>query len=526
MQHTGGGRVGLRTVCRLSVACAQACVLTSVLVRCGLAQEVAPVELTGLLRAQEQLTTLIQRVEPSVVAIARLSAPSDQPVPVDLDPFAAVIASPDEATFIPGEFGTGVVVASSEDGRSRLVLTNHHVVTSSAGGRDGSRLWIRTSTRHTLPATLHAFDPRSDLAVLLVDLDRERTGLTENALPPISYGDDRIAKGMLVLALGNPLAIARDGSCSASLGIIGNIGRRSMAPPADTGAAEEAQNIHQFGTLLHVDTRLDVGMSGGALVNLEGRLIGLTTSLAALQGHDRGAGFAIPLDATTRRIVDSLIAGLEVEYGFLGITPDDALADDMREARPQVSQGTAARVGRVARQSPAARGGLESGDLVLSVNDRAVYDGNDLIREVGLLGPDATAQLKVFRIRTRSFVDCTVALGKWPVHDDSQIVSSRDRHEPWNGVRVDYSTSRRRYMTSSFLTEYVRAVVITSVDPQSPAAAAGLEPGLFVSAVDEVAVETPTEFYQALGSARDAATLTLTDGRQVRITSANAPANP
>jgi serine protease Do len=171
----------------------------------------------------------------------------------------------------------------------------------------------------------------------------------------------------------------------------------------------------------------------------------------------------------------------------------------------------------VARGSPAEQGGLQPGDLVLSVNDRTVYDGEDLVREVGLLGPGEFADLKIYRPRSRSFGVLRVQLGKWPVQDDSLIIASHKRYQPWNGLQIDYSTSRRRYMTSAFLAEYVRAVVITEVAPNSPAAGSQLEPGLFITEVNGVPVESPAEFYAALPEGSSKVELTLLDNRRVTL---------
>src|SRR5262249_42495116 len=135
-----------------------------------------------------------------------------------------------------------------------------------------------------------------------------------------------VRKGQIVIALGNPYAIARDGSASATWGIVSNISRQAMAEGEPTDSeARRNETIHHLGTLIQLDARLDLGTSGGALLNLQGELIGMTTSLAAIVGYEKSAGFAIPFDDSMKRIIESLRQGKEVEYGFLGVTPGEIL---------------------------------------------------------------------------------------------------------------------------------------------------------------------------------------------------------
>ena len=139
-----------------------------------------------------------------------------------------------------------------------------------------------------------------------------------------------------------------------------------------------------------------MGASGGALLNLDGALIGITTALAALQGYEKSAGYAIPFDAGTRRIIGDMLNGYEAEYGFLGISPEPFRWTDT-EGRPV----TTVRAAHVAQQSPADQAesptgepaGLRTGDLILQINGQPVHDVADLMRIIGLLGPSAETQL-------------------------------------------------------------------------------------------------------------------------------------
>jgi serine protease Do len=213
-----------------------------------------------------------------------------------------------------------------------------------------------------------------------------------------------------------------------------------------------------------------------------------------------------------RRIIDDLIRGYEAEYGFLGIQPGTISRNDVRLGGEKLVQASAAVATQVAVDSPAFQAGLRNGDVILAIDDRTIYDDAGLMRVIGLRGPDATVDLRVRRANGAETTTLTVRLGKWPVYDDSTIVSTARRHAPWRGVHVDYPTARRRFLSGDLLDIFHKAVVVTEVAPDSPGAQAGLQVGEFVERVDGVPVQTPAEFHAALADMDGPVTLTLTDG--------------
>jgi len=480
---------------------------------------------------ESNFTNVIEQGEQSIVSVARLVATPAQGIPAPLgQQDRRGLVGPDQPDFVPTDFGTGVIITPPKE-RQRpgvaYVLTNAHVVLGSRRSGDwipfedarrvSARIAVRLHSRHLLPATLVAADPRSDLAVLQLDLKGEQ--IPDELAPPIKMGDaSTMKKGSLVVALGNPYAIARDGSASASVGIISNISRR---PEPVGGRLQDLTDsdvtLHHYGTLLHVDMRLNVGASGGGLLNLDGELVGLTTALAALEGYEKSAGYAIPMTPSIRRIVDSLCQGYEVEYGFLGIRPGIAPSELIRPFRAITLQPTAARALRIARHSPAEAAGMREGDILLAVNDQPVYDDVDLVREVGLLGPGAIAKVRLIRPAQSKEITLDVALGKWPVYDDALIFATRQRHEPWRGLTYDYATARRKYLAANTLDEMQRGVVITKVEPGSAAANAGLVEGMYITEVDGVKVDSPKQFAESVRDHRDAIKLQLTDQETVTV---------
>jgi serine protease Do len=467
------------------------------------------------------LIDVIHRVEPSVVSIARVrpNAGTGRINSFELDPENRQDSDrPESPDFIPNEFGAGVVITPPSGGAQRYILTNYHVVHGGPSAKAGeSQIYVRFGDRRGYYAQILAGDPRSDLAVLAIDYTA--LGLKPVDLKPITLRAETtpLEKGQLVLGLGNPYAIARDGSATASWGMISNISRRPAPTRVrDFGMPQSDSSIHQFGTLLQVDTRMDLGTSGGALVNLRGELIGVTTSLAAIEGYERSVGFAIPIDEFTRRVIETLCHGYEVEYGFLGLTLKTMLPDQLRR-RYGVSfkQASTVEVKSIIANSPAAIAQVRQEDLILEVEGHPLLDQFDLMRYVALYGPEATVRLRVWRPSDSSELTLPAKLGKWPVMEEDAIIATSRRYSPWRGLIVDYPTGRYKYF--GWPPQFRDAVVVTSVASRSPAQAAGLTEGDFISSVNSIPVRTPGEFQDAVRGANGPVTLELTDHRKLTV---------
>ncbi|RMG40204.1 MAG: PDZ domain-containing protein [Planctomycetota bacterium] len=469
---------------------------------------------------QRVLRAVDRRAAPSVVAIARVTSGASHAI---VAPDAASPPNPLDPDFVPDDFGTGVVIPGPAP-QSIRVLTLYHVVrggptTRGRGPAATCRLYVYAAPRRAYEATIWAADPRSDLAVLTLHSTDGRGEAAD--LPPLTPDRaERLERGDFVAALTNPYAVARDGSPSLSWGTLGNLARAPATAVANAPAESEAsETIHHFGTLWQIDTRLPLGSSGGAVLDLRGRLVGIATSMAALDGYERDTGFVIPFDEPARRAIATLIAGREVGYGFLGIAlfPDRGGLFGLPLPR---SESPGVRVRGVIPDSPADRAGLRDGDLIQRIDGVPVYDRRDLMREIGRHAPGSPVKLSISRPTSARPVEVTVkALGKWPVVDDTSIVTAVPNHPPQRGIVVDFPTARRRYNPVP-LSRYPRAVVVVEVQPNSPAAAAKLRAGDFIVSVGGIPVETPeqfvTAFQRALQQSRSVP-LRLLDGRLVQI---------
>jgi S1-C subfamily serine protease len=433
-----------------------------------------------LFALQDTTTAAIKKAEPSIACI--LVSRSDDARNQRLD----------DPTRVPESYGSGVVI----DERG-LVLTDLHVV------RDATAIYVRLPGDKGCYATIRAGDPRSDLAVLQLDA----TVLPVKAL---KFGDGgAVRKGDFALTLAHPFAAGfRDGSPSASWGLISNIRRRA---PGKVTEEANAKTLHQFGTLLQTDARLNLGCSGGALLDLKGNLIGLTTALAAISGGETPGGFAVPIDAGMRRIIDVLARGEEVEYGFLGVSfPTD------RDRRP-APVGEGVMIEQVIPGSPAGLAGLHPRDYIRSVNGLPVREPDDLFVALGTLLAGSEARLEVAHSPRGPGEAVSVKLSKFYV--PGKIIATR-RPDAVGGLRVDYTSILYLRGGQQIYRGIPEGVMIREVQSGSAADTARLQESKVIQRVNGRKVTTPDEFYREMQNARGPVELTLVsaDFREEKVT--------
>ncbi len=430
----------------------------------------------------EQAATALQRSlvdavaigEKSVVAIARVRKDVQGPAIALRFPFGAARQSldPSSPDFVPHDFGAGVIVD-----QSGLILTTLHVL----GDVDTSSHYVWHQKRSFL-ATVVATAPWYDLAVLKIDGE---------TFTPIKFGDGSTArKGQLVIALGNPAAIARDGNISASWGIVSNVARRAAPTPSRSNEPLGRETLHHFGTLIQTDAKLDFGYGGGALLNLDGEMIGLTTSYAGTINSETAAGLAIPVDDDFRRIVDTLKSGNTPEFGFLGVGPE-TLNVSLRQRGLH-----GARLVSVMDGTPAARAGLRADDIVTHINGKTIFDEGDLFWRIGVLSPGATAQLRIVRgdiaNPNAAVIELPVTVSKKYVNTVRKPVVTADV-PTWRGLRVDYATASPAF-AQLLDRPPADSLNVVEVLKDSRAWQAGIRVGDFITHVADSKVTTPPEF--------------------------------
>ncbi len=347
--------------------------------------------------------------------------------------------------------GSGVIV--SEDG---YILTCNHVIE----GADEIKVEINGGREYT--AKVVGADPPTDTAVLKVDA----TGL-----PAITLASsERLEVGDVVLAIGNPFGIGQ----TVTMGIVSATGRGELG-------------IMAYEDFIQTDASINRGNSGGALVDAQGRLIGVNSAIMSRTGGNQGVGFAIPI-SMARVVMERLIQDGKVTRGYLGVnlqplTPELA-------TRLGVKDQTGALITEVVEGTPAAEAGMKPGDLVVEYNGKKVNDYRQLRLMVSQTKPKTKTSFKILRDgKTRSF---NVTLAELPSERSFGGLMRRgepsapDQGETLEGVEVTDLDARNRRQYN--IPSHVRGALVTAVDANSAAFEKGLRPGDVILGIEQKAV--------------------------------------
>jgi serine protease Do len=364
-----------------------------------------------------------------------------------------------------GGLGSGVIV--SADG---YLLTNHHVV------RDAEKVKVELSDRRTLDAKIVGVDAASDLAVLKIEA---------KGLPVLPFGDsDALRVGDIVLAFGNPLGVGQ----TVTMGIVSAKGRA-------TGVGDGS-----FEDFLQTDAPINQGNSGGALVSATGQLVGINSQIMSPSGGNIGIGFAIP-SRMAETVMTQLVNDGEVHRGQLGVTVQGVTSDIAQSLG--LSEVKGALVSAVTKDSPAGRAGIERGDVIVAVNGQPVTDGNALRNRIASTSPGSSVAVGLVRDGHEKTVHATLG----------QVASAKakaDRAEPGEGGRLGLAV---RPVTPEMAKELGLAagtgLYVAEVEPDGPAADAGIRPGDVIEQVNRKPVTDVAELKAAVKGAAGKPALVL-----------------
>jgi Do/DeqQ family serine protease len=390
--------------------------------------------------------------------------------------------------FKRGGLGSGIIVRRAGD--TYYVVTNNHVVD------EATDISVKLYDQRDYKAKVVGKDDRKDLAVV--------SFTTRESLPVAELGDSNALEvGDIVLAVGNPLGFEN----TVTMGIVSALGRRGP----------QGQSVSPSTDYIQTDASINQGNSGGALVNIRGEVIGINTWIAAPSGGNVGLGFAIPIN-NAKKAIDDFISKGKVEYGWLGVLPDDVQAMADRDTYPGVAKDMriegvkGALVLNVFKNSPADKAGLMPGDYITRVNGQDIKNRDDLILLVGNLLAGRSYDFEVVRYGERQKLP--IRLG---VRDDKSEASSYKNM--WPGISVVRITDEIR--KEADLEKGLNGVVIGLVaDPETPAGVAGLRPGDVVLSINGRAVSTVMDFYKALNekSRREVTFKVNRKGTEVTVT--------
>jgi serine protease Do len=370
-----------------------------------------------------------------------------------------------------GGLGSGVIISS--DG---YILTNNHVV-------DGA-----TDVRVTLPdrrefkAKVIGTDAKTDIAVIRIDASN---------LPALTIADSsKLQVGDAVLAIGNPYGVGQ----TVTMGIVSATGRANLG-------------IEDYEDFIQTDAAINPGNSGGALVNDRGELVGINTAiLAAGSGGNQGIGFAVPVNLA-RNVMDQIVVHGSVTRAYLGVTVQEVTPAIAKAIGLDAPKG--ALVSDVSPNSPAQKAGLQSGDVILSMNGTPILESNQLRMSISMMGTNQAMRMQIFRNgRTQ---DVTAETAEMPGKKvERASTEGGDSTGALEGVSVENLNPEMAQQAG--VAPNTSGVVVTGVDPASAAAGSGLKEGDVIQEVNHSKITNSDEFASAIQKSKGDSLLLVNRG--------------
>jgi serine protease Do len=346
--------------------------------------------------------------------------------------------------------GSGFII--SPDG---YILTNNHVV------GEADKIMVGLNDGRDLQAKVIGTDPKSDVALIKIDADK---------LPVIKLGDsDKLEIGEWVIAVGNPFGLSE----TVTVGVV--------------SAKSRSVGIAEYEDFIQTDAAINPGNSGGPLLNLDGQAIGINSAIFSQSGGYMGIGFAIPINLA-KNIEEQLIKTGKVNYGYLGIEMDPQGVTPEKAKFFGLDKNQGVIVTRVVEDSPAAKGGLKDGDVIIKLNGQEVKNNQSFRMTVSQFEPGAKVELTV--VRNNEQKDLTIAVGSL---NESTMAPSETAGKA--GLEVQQITSD---IAKQLGINAKEGVMVSKVGRNSVAEKAGIRPGMVILSVNRQRTNSVKEFNAAM----------------------------
>ncbi len=350
--------------------------------------------------------------------------------------------------------GSGFIV--TEDG---YIITNNHVV------GDADTINVKLADGRHFKAKVVGTDPDTDVAVIKIDA---------HDLPTLPLGDsDALNVGEWVVAIGNPFGLYK----TVTVGVVSAKGRSGIG-------------INDYEDFIQTDAAINPGNSGGPLINIHGEVVGINTAIFSKSGGYMGIGFAIPINMA-KAVMKQLIAHGKVVRGWLGVVIQDL--DEDLAASFGLHQTEGVLIAEVSKGSPAEKGGIKEGDIILSMNGHKIKNASDLRNRVALTRPGSLVTFEVLRNGKR--ITLKVRVGDKAKLSKSKTPFSQHSLLQKLGLSVQDLDPD---VADQFGYSMGQGVLIAGVEPQSPAAQAGLKPGQLIEEINHIRVHSVKELTKAL----------------------------
>jgi serine protease Do/serine protease DegQ len=386
---------------------------------------------------------MLERSMPAVVNISTSTNIEVRENPLMQDPFfRQFFQMPNQSRQQQkNSLGSGVIIDSDQG----LVLTNNHVIDKA------DKITVTLNDGRQLKAELIGTDPEADVAIIQIPADH----LTKLPIADSS----QIKVGDFVVAIGNPFGLGQ----TVTSGIISALGRSGLG-------------IEGYEDFIQTDASINPGNSGGALVNLRGEFIGMNTAILAPTGGNVGIGFAIPSNMVMT-IKESLVKHGEVRRGLLGVTTQDLTPELVNAFNLKNKQGAA--ISRIEDNSPAAKAGLEPGDIIVAANGKQIKNSHDIRNIIGLMQIGDKVNIEYFRGNDKKEVTAIIAKPERP-----QLA----------GNKLHYTLQGT--VLSATQKDQVEGVLIEKIDTSSNAWKVGLRPGDVIVSANRYRVHNLDELKQ------------------------------
>jgi serine protease Do len=363
-----------------------------------------------------------------------------------------------------GSLGSGFLI--SPDG---YVVTNNHVISPARTGATVEEITVTLADRREYQARVIGRDQVADLALLKINA----TGL-----PFVRFGDSTHARvGDWVLAIGNPFGLG--GTVTAGI----------------VSALHRNLNSTVYDRYIQTDASINMGNSGGPMFDLNGNVIGINTALYSPTGGNIGIGFAIPAEQA-KPVIDALMHGEHVRRGYIGVSLQN-LEDDIAEAMG-IPKNQGELIRGVTPGGPAARAGIQQGDVIVAVNGQPVTPDQTLAYLVAQQAVGSRVPLTLIRNGRRLTV--TVTVGERPSEDELARMNGVEDENPVKEPEESQQSAGQRSLHLNDIA--LHGVVVVSVDPNSDAASKGIQQGDIILSINQRATRTPDEAAAAVASAR------------------------